>query len=329
MSRVLFVGDPHLDSRTPLSRIDDYRVTTINKLDNLLTLAVRKKVNYVVMTGDMFHRFDIPMSYLNEVLRMLKKFKAENIEVYSLIGNHDLPHNTMEYFNRTPLAVLFASGLVKSLGSFNIPSVIMLDNTVIHGLNFTESIDNVKLIEGKKSILVMHYATENTVPADNVPLEDLKPFDWVIAGHDHMYYPPLIRDGVRVFRPGSLTRRSKEQYNLDRQIKVVLFDERTNSMSEHNLPNQEPAINVFRDKVFTRDVENLYDNSYSKLFSDLSADREYTDIFEILEDLPPDVKDSSIKSIIKFLEIEGITQDLEEIKKIKDEFADAFSIEGV
>jgi DNA repair exonuclease SbcCD nuclease subunit len=102
MSRILFIGDPHLDSRTPLSRLDDYRVTTINKLDNLLTLAVRKKAKYVVMTGDMFHRSDIPMSYLNEVLRMLKKFKAEGVEVYSLIGNHDLPHNISHEYNYIP-----------------------------------------------------------------------------------------------------------------------------------------------------------------------------------------------------------------------------------
>jgi len=319
MSRILFIGDPHLDSRTPLSRLDDYRVTTINKLDNLLTLAVRKKAKYVVMTGDMFHRSDIPMSYLNEVLRMLKKFKAEGVEVYSLIGNHDLPHNIMEYFNRTPLAVLFASGLVKRL------STIAFDNSVIHGLNFTESIDNVMTVEDKKNILVMHYATDNTVPADNVPLEDLEAFDIVVAGHDHMYYEPLHGLNVTVYRPGSLTRRSKEQYNLDRVITVYMYDDELDSMTEFYLPNQEPAINVFRDRVFTRDIENLYDNNYSRLFADLSADREYADIFEILEDLPPDVKDSSIKSMIKFLKASGITK-TKAVKKITDEFAEAFSV---
>jgi DNA repair exonuclease SbcCD nuclease subunit len=323
---ILFIGDPHLDSRTPVSRSDDYRATTITKLRSLLTLAINRGSRAVVATGDMFHRYDVPISYLNEVIQVLKEFKEAGIDFYSIIGNHDLPHNVMDYFKNTPLALLFKSGLVKHLTT---GSSILLKNSIITGLDFTEDIevhnDLKELFPDLVRILVMHYATENTVPGDNVSTAQLNQFHKVVAGHDHSYYPPLFKDNVRVYRPGSFTRRTKDEHNLTRNIKIYEYKDHNQSMTELVLPNLDPAANIFREKVFTVNLENLYNNSYSKFFSDLSEDKEYTSIVEILEDMPPEVNKESIDAIFNYLKAEGVNVQKPKPTAKSENFEEMFS----
>lgn len=327
----LLIGDPHLDSKTPMSRRDNYREATLRKLDSLLKLAIDTAgVDMVVTTGDVFHRSDvpIPISYLNELAEKLKQFRDNNIEVRSIIGNHDIPHNNMNYFKNTPLNLLFQSGLIRPLG-FK-PYRIEEDNWVLYGLSYTEKSDRLKTIPktDKKKILVMHYGTEKTVPADDVPVSELTDFDIVFAGHDHMYYPPLVGDGVTVYRPGSFTRRTKEEHNLSRPIIVYYVDD-YGEVTELQLPDVEPASVIFKDQVFSRDPDTLYNNSYSSLFSDLSEDREYASIFDILNDLPPDVDDESVERILKYLSEQGIDAPDKKQKATKDEsdvYEEAFSL---
>jgi DNA repair exonuclease SbcCD nuclease subunit len=321
----LLIGDPHLDSKTPLARIDNYRETTINKLRSLLQLAIDKKVRAVITTGDVFNRYDVPISYLNEVVHILREYRFNGIEVYSIIGNHDIPRNNMDYFKNTPLSLLFKSGLVKKIGSGK-DDRLVIGETVVYGLNYKEKLSEIETPRDGylNKILVMHYATENTVPADNVPLVDLESFDIVFAGHDHMYYEPIITEDLEVYRPGSFTRRTKDEYNLERDI-IVCHSKGDYEVEELILPGVEPAVSVFKDKVFNQDIEDLYNNNYSSLFSDLSEDKEYASIFDILEDLPPDVKEESLQSILKFLESEGIRAEVKKKKPETIDYESAFS----
>jgi predicted phosphodiesterase len=329
MSKVIFVGDPHLDSRTPVSRLDDYRVLTLEKLKNLYLLAVDQNVDHVVMTGDMFHRYDVPISYLNEVMFALKMFKHAGIDVWSIIGNHDIPHNVMDYFKNTPLSLLFQSGLLKQLGDSG--NALQLANTRIRGLSFTEDVDDLEKIRPGEQyeLLVMHYAIDNTVANESIPFEKLEPFDVVVCGHDHMYYPPLLKDnGTRYYRPGSFTRRTKDDYNLTRDIVVYMFEDSSYQITELKLPGMVDANLVFKNEVFHTNVENFYKNNYADVFRGLSSNREYANIFEIIDDLPPDVYTKSIKALEDFLVSEGITRKEPELINSEEEdidYIDAFS----
>ena len=224
MDSILFFGDPHLDNRSPVSRLDDYGSTTINKLKAVLVLAKGHGIKHVITTGDMFHRYDVTLSYLNEVIKVLKDFKEAGIQVWSIVGNHDIPHNNMAYFKTTPLSLLFNSGLVKWLDNGN---PILLKKSIINGLSFTQKPDRFnefdKLFPDLKRILVMHYSTDNTVPGENIQAKELQMFDMVVAGHDHMYYEPQTFDGVLFYRPGSFTRRTKDEHNLTRSITLYKY----------------------------------------------------------------------------------------------------------
>ena len=46
--KVIFVGDPHFDSVTPVSRLDDYRAVSLAKLNEILDIAIKNDVSQVI-----------------------------------------------------------------------------------------------------------------------------------------------------------------------------------------------------------------------------------------------------------------------------------------
>lgn len=306
--KVLFLGDPHFDSQTPISRIDNYAETSIKKLSEIRQLALDNDVSHVMTTGDFFDKVQVSFAYLNNLVQELRKFKEDGLTVWSSIGNHDLPYNNMSYFKNTPLNVLFNSGLVKHIKKVNV-----FKNFNVYGIDFTkhEEVKNIKVDDKKRSILIQHYATDNTVPGESIDLKDIEHFDFVVSGHDHAYYKPLkLETGCMVLRPGSLLRRTKEEYNLSRDIVLYLFDSEKEVMKEVKLPNVKPAKEIFKDEVFDNRSINLYDNNYNDLFNEEYFASEASDIFSILNSdiLPVTVNKESKDAIRRYLKEQGITE---------------------
>lgn len=86
-NKIAFVGDMHLDSTTPSSRVDDYADASLNKLYNLKNICVLKGIKLVILLGDVFNKHDQSNQYLNKVMKAFKSFKDENITVMSITGN--------------------------------------------------------------------------------------------------------------------------------------------------------------------------------------------------------------------------------------------------
>lgn len=305
---LLFVGDLHLDSQTPISRIDNYRETTINKLNSLLSLSKQENVSHVIFSGDIFDKYDQSISYLNAVIAALLEFKNNGITLYSVIGNHDLPHNNMDYFSSsTPLNILFMGGIIKHLIK---ESIGVFD---LYGIDFTkeEEIESIRVNNNKINILTMHYATDNTVPGESVPRSRLKNFDVVLSGHDHSEYETVENNikGYKIpilLRPGSFTRRTKEEYNLNRNICVYKIDAVSLDIARLELPNVLRAEDVFKNSVFVGDSINLYNNKYSSLFNKNHFSKSSVDVIGIIESLPPTVSAGSIKHIKRKLKEAGV-----------------------
>jgi DNA repair exonuclease SbcCD nuclease subunit len=302
---LLFFGDPHFDSQTPIVRIDDYADESLIKLSSILDLAIANNVSDVYTTGDFFDKYTVSFSYLNRLVEILRNFKHHKITVWSSIGNHDLPYNSMAYFKSTPLSMLFKSGLVNHIKELN-----KLPGINIYGIDYTneKAIDTFDVNNEKVNILVMHYATENTVAGDSIDTKKLEKFDFVISGHDHSYYTPLkLSSGTIVFRPGSLLRRTKEAYNLTRNIMLVLYDTDTNKAKEIKLPGVKPAEAIFKNEVFTEARLDLYSNKYNDLFNKDYFESSANNILDIINELPQTVSEDSKITIIKHLKESGVT----------------------
>ena len=310
---IIFFGDPHFDSQTPASRIDNYAEVSVQKLKAILEVAIEKDAKHVMSTGDFFDKYDVSFSYLNELVAVLKEFQDADIKVWSLIGNHDLPYNSMSYFKNTPLNTLFKSGLVKHIKEKN-----EFHGFTLAGLDFTK-LDRAAEINKEyglgPSILIAHYAMDNTVPGESINFKDVSNFDIVISGHDHMYYKPkTLESGTRVLRPGSLLRRTKEEYNLTRDVVIYYvsrdYDNTFGSwaIEEIKLPGARPASEIFRNEVFDEAAFNLYDNKYNDLFNKDYFEDAASDIFAILGVLPSTVSKRSKDAVVKYLKTKGIRQ---------------------
>lgn len=291
--KLLFVGDPHLDSVTPISRAENYRDITIDKLEQLLQICIKNKIDLVVFAGDMFTNLDQSLIYMNKVIDVLTKFKASSISLTTIVGNHDLPRNSMELFKNSPLYTLTSSGLIDRLGI--IP--LELNETVrIYGLDYTdkESLDLIKPDKNYKNIIVAHYATENTIPVDNIPKEKFEEFDVVLLGHDHHPYEPFSYKNTMFYRPGNLTRMTREKFNLERDIVVLEFDLQTNHLkaTEHKLEISKPDV-AFKSEVFNEGIIDYYTGTYGDLFNDEYFESGGTTLKEIIEELPETILDEN------------------------------------
>lgn len=296
MDKIIFVGDLHLDSQTPVSRLDDYRELTITKLNSLLDVCIQHKVSNVICTGDFFDKYDAPISYLSEIAAVFNKFTSAGIKVYSIIGNHDLPYNNLAYFKTVPLSLLFETGLIERLDA------IESHSTVIYGLDFTKSISDIKLTKGKHNLLVMHYALDDTVPGESIDSKELTDFDLVVAGHDHMFYEKFMVDKTTFLRPGSFTRRTKDAYNLTRDIILYLVDTSSIELeiTELKLPNVQSASLVFRNEAL-HTLPVLSSSEYDKLFKEDFFKNTKQDIFEIVDSLGENVTDKAKKAVKDYL----------------------------
>lgn len=310
MTKILFVGDPHLDSRTPISRADDYEQVTIDKLTRIKEICISNDIKTVVLTGDTFDKdnYDQPLGYINTVIAKFKEFHDAGIVVYSLIGNHDLRHNKMEYFTKSPLHILFQTQFVKHLVEET------LDDVVLYGIDFTEKDKvheiNEKLDPTKTNILTMHYATDNTVPYESISRDAFKNFDLVVSGHDHMYYEPSQDlGGAQVLRPGSMIRRTKDPYNLERipiAYEVQIHSTKSFDVKEHTLTNKSAEV-VFKTHIFTMGGEANYSrDSIAGLFTDQYFRKELISLRQIIEALPPPVSDNTKDKLLKYITEQGL-----------------------
>lgn len=302
MSKIIFIGDPHFDDKTPLSRLDAYPETSLIKLNNVLQLAINKDVRDVIMLGDVFDKYNVGFNYLNSLVDLLRKFADNNIRIHSIVGNHDLPYNNKKYFENTPLYTLFVSGVVSYLTELD------LGNTVIYGLDFGDAaviLDELKEKatiagkEGKTTILSMHYALFNTIPGESLDINELRMFDIIAAGHDHKYYPIETVGNTQALRPGSFIRRTKDDYNLVRDVIVYLVDTDNKQVFEEKILSAKPANQVFKNEVFINISEKQ--NDFSKIFNQQFFEKSLINLDEMVEELPITITASTKNEIKQFI----------------------------
>lgn len=299
--KLILVGDTHFDNRTPISRADDYAEVTIQKLDTLLKEAIQNKVETIVLSGDVFDKYQVSFQYLTALMRKLKDFQDNGIAMYSTIGNHDLPYNNKRYFEQTPLSLLFESGLIKHLVEEDLGEV------KLYGIDFTEMErieeiikDMTILTPDKKTILSMHYATDNTIPNESIPREKLLNFNLVLSGHDHNFYPTDLENGDRIIRPGSFIRRTKEEYNLTRPIVYYIYDSETDKIEYKELPGVRPSGEVFKNEAINSAISSFDAGTFSQVFNEAYFKKEVYKFEDMIKDLPIDILDKTKKWLLDY-----------------------------
>lgn len=103
---ILFIGDPHLWSKNPGRRLDNYTDVILNKLKEAIEYANKHNL-LIVCLGDLFEKpEDNDIEFLTKVIEVVK-----NNKMLINVGNHDIHEHRLTFKN--PLKMLEKTGLIE------------------------------------------------------------------------------------------------------------------------------------------------------------------------------------------------------------------------
>ena len=311
MSRIIdkmaIVGDMHLSSRTPSSRLDDYANTSIDKLDKLLNLCIKEDIKYVVSLGDTFNTPTDTLLYVNRVMQKLKEFERNGIFFYSILGNHSCANMKHENVDKSSEGILYISHLIRELQyePFTSPSGYTIG---LYGYHYSQPI-NLPTKGDKINICVAHKGYNEAYDGSLTKTSCLElGYNIYCLGHFHQPYNPLYEANYSVIRPGRFMRNTADEFNFTNEINIDVLHflgtkERPKITTQRLTLNVDDYTKTFSTKVLTKCKENdKYLSSLSSrvqdlmLKMDMSYEAKDDDIFNILDRLDVDyrIKDNLI-----------------------------------
>lgn len=257
---IAFIGDLHVDSVGPASRLDDYMITVCEKVNDIRIKCLERNVKAVLFSGDIFNRIQMPNETINMIGIEFKKFIKEGISLYSIVGNHDIARNRFreEKLLVSPLSILFNFDIVKHINLTR--RIVINKKTLITPVDYTQYPPKaMEKVQG--NILFAHmFFNAGDIMADenhNLKPEHIKDlgYDCAVLGHDHVYYPIMNCEGTDIVRPGSVMRATAHEYNFRR---IPCFYVLRNP-EEYNVSNFEqvdivckPFVNIASNTVLNK-----------------------------------------------------------------------------
>ena len=305
MSRIVdkmaIVGDMHLSSRTPSSRLDDYSNTSIEKLDKLLNLCVKNDIKYVVTLGDLFNSPTDSLLYVNRVMQKFKQFERKGIFVFSILGNHSVANMKHENVDKCSEGILYTSHLVRELQYEPFTSKCGY-SIGLYGYHYSQPI-GLPTKGDDISICVSHRGYNESYDGSLTKTACLElGFNIYCLGHFHQPYNTVFESNYIVVRPGRFMRNTADDFNFTNEIYVDVLNfegtkERPKISVQRLSLNVEDYSKVFSTKVLTKSKENdKYLSSLTNRVQELMEKMDTTyesndeDIFNILDRLDIDYR---------------------------------------
>lgn len=286
MSKVIFVGDVHLKGSSPISRKDDYPEVILNKLKYIADYAEEIDCKHILFLGDIFDTVNTSLQYFSYVLSVFKNIKDRGIELYTIVGNHDIRYESLDSLPTTPLGILVKSNVISLLDTLEI------DDVRIVGCHYSKEPEQNKN-DDIYSILLLHKFYESGFGEIPVTREDAinLGYDTYILGHDHKpYSTQVIRYGlktIQVYRTGSLARNSSDQYNRIRIPRFLVFNTEDKSYEYVNV-QAESGFDVFFEQQAEQEtisMKELVDYLKSSYHTSDSTLRDYINEAPIPDDV--------------------------------------------
>lgn len=310
--KIGFVGDMHLNSATPKSRIDNYPDTMLDKMDSLRVLCLENSISNLILLGDVFHRPNQPIEFLMKVITAFSKFKESGIRVFSIVGNHCITYEDLNTLDRSAMGLLFQTHVIEPLDEISIKGT----RTPVHikGFHYTEEPEEPDDFT-YYNIMVAHMFYEFDLSKESLNKEDLArlKYNMVVLGHDHTPYDLLTEDTisgkVRVVRPGSFSRGTSHSYNINRSIFIDVLNINGQINIKRFVVPSKPSDQVFSSTVLDKTDLKELNKELSEQFIDL-VNRIYsqdTSSFDVYQALDSSTASQEVKDrIVMYLEQSGI-----------------------
>lgn len=205
----VFICDLHCTSKSNV-RTGDYVDDIVKKLEFVVDYANRNDAALLI-GGDIFDKPSVPDFVKAAVGRVL--IKASH-PVYSIWGNHDKLWNADEKDFKTSYNLLAELGVIRDLKTEDFGEFVLTSEKPLQ-------------TDGKPKLAMYHGFLNKEDRGWEVMLQDITTTDqaMVLLGHDHVQYEDVEFGPVRVIRPGSFTRVSREETNFRQPVLVhILVD---------------------------------------------------------------------------------------------------------
>jgi DNA repair protein SbcD/Mre11 len=279
--------DPHFSQATPASRKDDYKDAMFKKMDWVIRQANEKHWRALIVAGDFFSIKPLGWEFMTELTSILR---GSRCPVYSIAGNHDIYYENLESLCKTPLGLLFETGIVKPLN--------VIEDGLFTGLSYSKSmtIPQAPDVEGHRILVCHAFLGGNSFDgsgSDWLYYPDIinAGYSVVIAGHDHAPYPAYKPTGsdLLVLRPGSLSRGTKHIVNRNRQPVILVLsldDESTNLRYEYlEVPAAKPSEIFSEIQIEREDMNKGIREFASRLEETYAGSDSGTDFKKMLESM--------------------------------------------
>lgn len=204
MNGFLFIGDPHLASKAPGRRTDDYVASVLGKLAHAAQIA-RENDLVPVILGDLFHRArenDVPT--LSRLVEVLNSF---NMTPIVLGGNHDKQETLLREADALNLLSLTGvvevyDGETREARRFEMQGRTVALWVAPYGATIPQSIE----APGADVVaLITHHdlAFEGAHPGVAL-LHEIKGCTFVVNGHMHKTAPSVVMGEMVWHNPGNI-----------------------------------------------------------------------------------------------------------------------------
>lgn len=216
----IFVSDFHIREDKPICRIDNFNTAQWSKLEEIKAIQYKHDCP-VLHAGDLFNHWKPSPHLLSMTMERIPS------QLHTVFGNHDLPDNNLNKFEKSGIHTLQTSKHVE----------------VLSCLHWEQDSDtkSASIIIKDKKILVWHIMTyQGKEPwpgcTDSSGIQILRKyhsyFDVIVTGHNHKSFVEEYK-GCLLVNPGSMTRMKADEE--DHQPSVYLWSADTNEVKRHFL----------------------------------------------------------------------------------------------
>ena len=265
---LLFIGDPHLEGRSPGFRRDDYPRVILEKLEWCLRYAATHRL-LPAMLGDLFDKpRDNPTWMLGSLIDLLS-----GITCLSIYGNHDCADP--ELCDHDSLSLLVKSGRLRLLDDHPWNGVMNGRLVVVGGSSYRKLIpDHFERGQNFASqpplvfwlthhdVIVPGYEEQGRVQP-----REIVGIDLIINGHIHRHLQDVEVGKTLWMTPGNISRRTRNEATKDHVPSVLRIDVGVDGYTRQfvEVPHQ-PFDEVFHSAV----AETAADNTASAFVTGLA-----------------------------------------------------------
>jgi len=256
--KYLQVNDVHSSDQPPKWRKESYNEDIFAKLENVVEIAREENVDFICLTGDLFHvptPSRVSHALVNRWMKLFDSFHTW----YVIVGNHDLA-GPLSQLHRQPIGVFDTHNNVTI---FKDGAVITIEDYNIGGIHWDYKV-NKKMLwdivgEEKLDVLFTHAPIQLKANPffETIGWGDLDGIAKVVSyGHMHIPEKPGKLKTTWFVNPGSLSRRclgsqAGAEDDQNRIPQVALVELNGGDVSVNYIPViHKPAEDVYRLETF-------------------------------------------------------------------------------